>query len=67
MKWTWRDTAELARDLARLYPEKDPLTVTVAEIKRLVTALPTFGDDPDAGTTDFLVAIQEAWYEEVME
>jgi FeS assembly protein IscX len=67
VKWTWQDIAELARDLARQHPDRDPLSVPAPELKRLVTSLPTFGDEPEAATSDILEAIQAAWYEETME
>lgn len=67
MKWTWQDVAELARELAKQHPEKDPLAVPMDELKRLVTSLSAFGDEPEAATSDVLEAIQAAWYEEIME
>jgi FeS assembly protein IscX len=67
VRWTWQDIAELAHELAHQYSDMDPLSVLPAELKRMVASLPTFGDDPEAATTDILEAIQAAWYEETME
>ena len=63
MKRTWQDIAELARDLAERHPNLDPLTVTPAELKRLVAALPSFGDDASAATPGLLDALLAAWYD----
>jgi FeS assembly protein IscX len=63
MKKTWQDIAELARDLAERHPDLDPLAVTPAELKRLVAALPSFGDDASAATPTVLDALLAAWYD----
>lgn len=63
MKRTWQDIAEIALDLAERYPEIDPLTVSLPDVRRLVTTLPSFGDDPGVATPAVLEAIQAAWYE----
>lgn len=63
LKHTWQDVAELADDLRAAYPDTDPLRVSSGEIRRLITALPTFGDDPRAATTGRLEEIQAAWYD----
>jgi FeS assembly protein IscX len=63
-KWTWRDADEIALDLVERHPGTDPLTVSLAELKRLVVELPTFHDAPDAATDKILEAIQAAWYDE---
>ncbi|MGB2959826.1 MAG: Fe-S cluster assembly protein IscX [Bacteroidota bacterium] len=65
MKWTWRDVQEIAAGLAEAHPETDPLSVPLPELKRIVSALPSFGDDPDATTDAILEAIQAAWYDEM--
>lgn len=64
MKWTWQDVEELARDLAELYPNKDPLRLSTKDVQTLVVAMPTFGDEPDAATESILESIQAAWYED---
>ncbi len=65
MKWTWRDVQEIAAGLAEEHPETDPLSVALPELKRIVIALPSFGDDPDTTTDAILEAIQAAWYDEM--
>jgi len=64
VKLTWRDVDEIARDLARRYPETDPLNVELPQLRAMIVGLPVFGDEPDAGTDEILEAIQEAWYDE---
>ena len=64
MKWTWRDVDEIAMDLVERFPNVDPLSVKFPELKKLVTELPTFGDDPNAATDTILESIQAAWYDE---
>jgi FeS assembly protein IscX len=64
MKWTWRDVDDIALDLVEQYPTVDPMSVKILELKKMVTGLPTFGDDPDAATDRLLEAIQAAWYDE---
>ncbi len=63
-KWTWRDADEIALDLVERHPGTDPLTLTLPDLKRLVLDLPSFQDDPDAGTDKVLENIQAAWYDE---
>ncbi len=63
-KRTWRDAEEIGRDLHVAHPETDPLRLTDAELRRLVVTLPTFGDEPGAGTERQVEAIQAAWYDE---
>ena len=64
MKLTWQDVDDIALDLVERYPQVDPLTVKLPDLKTMVTSLPTFGDDPDAATDVTLDAIQAAWYDE---
>ena len=64
MKRTWRDIDDIALDLVERHPNVDPLSVKLPELKKLVTDLPTFGDEPGAGTEKILEAIQAAWYDE---
>lgn len=63
-KRTWRDVEEIARDLAEHYPELDPLAVEFKQLRTMILGLPTFGDEPDAGSDAILEAIQSAWYDE---
>ena len=64
MTWTWRDVDEIALDLVERYPQVDPLTIKFPDLKKMITELPTFGDDPDAATERVLESIQSAWYDE---
>ncbi len=64
MAWTWRDVDEIALDLVEKYPQTDPLTVPLPELKKLVMDLSSFKDDPGASTDRILEAIQSAWYDE---
>ena len=64
MKHTWRDIGEIARDLAKQYPETDPLGLELPQLRAMVIGLPGFSDAPEAGTDDVLEAIQSAWYDE---
>lgn len=63
-KWTWRDIDDIALDLVEKYPYVDPLTVKYPELKKMVTELPTFADNPDVVSDKTLEAIQAAWYDE---
>ncbi len=64
MKRTWQDIDEIALDLVERYPQVDPLTVKLPELRTMVASLPSFGDDPDAATDMTLESIQAAWYDE---
>jgi FeS assembly protein IscX len=64
MTRTWRDVDEIAIDLVERYPNTDPLSVRLSDLKQLVLSLPGFGDAPDAVNEKVLEAIQAAWYDE---
>ncbi len=63
MKHTWHDVEQIARDLFATHPGTDPLGLSLEEIRRLILALPAFGDDPAAVDEEGLEAIQMAWYD----
>lgn len=63
MSRTWRDIEGLALDLLERHPSVDPLQVSTVELRRLVTALPGFRDDPAAADDAVLEEIQAAWYD----
>jgi FeS assembly protein IscX len=63
MKWT--DTLEIAMALAERHPEVDPQTLRFTDLKRWVTELPEFDDDPKHSGEKILEAIQMAWIDEV--
>ncbi len=64
MKRTWQDIDEIALDLVERYPQVDPLTVKLPELRRMIVDLPNFSDKPDAATDATLESVQAAWYEE---
>jgi len=64
MMRTWRDVDEIAIDLVERFPNMDPLSVKLSDLKQLVLSLPEFGDVPDAVNEKILEAIQAAWYDE---
>lgn len=61
---TWRDAQDLGIALAERFPDVDPLTVRFTDLRRWVTELPGFQDDPKASSETLLEAIQMAWLEE---
>ncbi len=61
---TWSDAEDLGIALADMYPEQNPLEVRFTELKRMVTELPVFEDDPNGCNEPKLEAIQMAWHEE---
>lgn len=61
---TWNDAEEIGLQLHEKYPDQDPLAVRFTELRRYVTELPGFADDPAKSNESKLEAIQMAWYEE---
>jgi FeS assembly protein IscX len=64
---TWDDAEDIGILLSEQHPEMDPLAVRLADLQRLVTALPTFKGDPKKSTEDKLEAIQMAWHAEFLD
>jgi len=64
---TWDDAEDIALALAAKFPEQDPLAVRFTDLRRWVTELDGFADDPHASTEARLEAIQMAWWEEWQE
>lgn len=64
MGLTWKDTQEIAIQLAEKFPDADPLTVRFTDLHRRVTELDDFAGDPKASNEGQLEAIQMAWLEE---
>jgi FeS assembly protein IscX len=60
----WEDAEDIGLKLADMYPEQNPLEVRFTDLHKLITALPTFVDDPGKSTEGKLEAIQMAWHEE---
>lgn len=61
----WIDTEEIAIALAGKHPDVDPRTIRFTALRRLVSELEGFSDDPDRSGERILEAIQAAWIEEV--
>ena len=61
---TWRDYEDLGIALSEAHPDLDPLTVRFTDLRRWVTELSDFSDDPKASNEKILEAIQMAWLDE---
>ena len=62
-KVTWEDTKQIGLELADRYPEMDPVPVSPEELRRMVTELEGFEDDPTAGDAVTLSVIRQRWLE----
>jgi FeS assembly protein IscX len=60
----WKDIEDLAVALYEKYPGTDPLSVNFHDLKKWITELEGFDDDPKASNEKKLEAVQMAWYEE---
>lgn len=65
MKLKWIDVLEIAISLSERHEEIDPRTINFVNLRRLVTELPEFDDDPERSGEKILEAIQAAWIEEI--
>ncbi len=65
MKLKWVDVLEIAIQLSEAHEDIDPLTINFVNLRRLVTELPAFDDDPERSGEKVLEAIQAAWIEEI--
>ena len=61
---TWDQAEDIALELAEKFPDVDPLTVRFTDLRKWVTELDRFGDDPAKSNEGRLEAIQMAWVEE---
>ncbi|MFN3325242.1 MAG: Fe-S cluster assembly protein IscX [Bryobacteraceae bacterium] len=61
---TWDDIEDIGIALYEKYPDTDPLTVRFTDLRKWVTELEEFNDDPMASNEAKLEAIQMAWLEE---
>ncbi len=61
---TWEDADDIGILLAEKFPNQDPLKVRFTDLRKWVTELEGFDDDPHASSEGVLEAIQMAWYEE---
>jgi FeS assembly protein IscX len=60
----WTDAEEIGIQLAEKFPGLDPLTVRFTDLRRYVTDLEGFADDPAKSNETRLEAIQMAWHQE---
>ncbi len=61
----WSNLEQIAEQLAKGYPDENPLDLSIPNVFRRILSLPGFEDDPDAATEEILEKIQMFWYEEV--
>jgi FeS assembly protein IscX len=64
---TWNDADEIGISLSRAHPETEPLSVRIPDLRRLVTQLSDFHDDPKKSNEAQLHAIQQAWLAEYLD
>ena len=62
--FTWDDSEDIALALMDEHPDVDPLTIRFTDLRKWVTELPGFEDDPAKSNEGKLEAIQMAWHEE---
>lgn len=61
----WLEVRLIGELLAEHYPDKDPLRVGFPELRRLVTSLPGFQEEPGHPSNErILEEIQRHWIEE---
>ncbi len=60
----WDDAEEIGYQLAEAYPDINPLEIRFTDLHRMITELPTFGDDPKKSSEGKLEAVQMAGNEE---
>ncbi len=65
MKLKWVDVLEIAIQLSEKHEDIDPRYINFVNLRRLVTELPEFDDDPERTGEKILEAIQAAWIEEI--
>jgi FeS assembly protein IscX len=61
---TWSDFEDIGIALNEAHPEIDPITIRFTDLRKMVTELPGFDDDPHKSNEAKLEAIQMAWLEE---
>ncbi len=66
-KLTWDDAEKIGVLLARKYPELEPLSTDLDELRRRVTQLAEFKADSATCDNDKLEAIRAAWNEEFLD
>ena len=61
----WLDVDRISEELADAHPEIDPLTVSFPTLKKLVTGLEGFAEQPGHPCNErILEAIQQGWIDE---
>lgn len=63
MKLYWEDVEDIAERLLDDHSDLDPLNVRFTDLRRWVTELADFADDPQESSEGKLEAIQMAWLE----
>jgi FeS assembly protein IscX len=63
MALLWEDAEDIAERLLTAHPDVDPLGVRFTDLRRWVTELDGFADDPMASSEGKLERIQMAWVE----
>ena len=63
MKLYWEDVEDIAERLLDDHSDLDPLSVRFTDLRRWVTELADFADDPQESSEGKLEAIQMAWLE----
>ena len=58
MKLKWVDVQEIAISLSEKHDDIDPLSINFVNLRRLVTELPEFDDDPERSGEKILEAIR---------
>jgi FeS assembly protein IscX len=61
---SWNNFEDIGIALYERFPDIDPLTVRFTDLRKWVTELEDFDDDPDKSNEAKLEAIQMAWHEE---
>jgi FeS assembly protein IscX len=62
MTFGWLETLRIAEELADRYPGVDPLSVKFVDLRRMVTELPGFKEEPGHPVNEkILETIQSHW------
>ena len=64
---TWDQPEDIAMALYDKFPQQDPLKVRFTDLRKWITELDGFSDDPSKSNEGKLEAIQMAWHEEWQE
>jgi FeS assembly protein IscX len=64
---TWDNAHDIGIRLSEAHPEINPLELRFTDLRRYVTELPEFRDDPKGSNEAKLEAIQMAWHEEFLD